>query len=85
MNTGNRIPLSRMCIIVILASVVSVFGQNLNVIPDLLRPYVNEFPELQSLNILGNVSDILFTNARQEASINWGKCKCRFQSRPSPI
>lgn len=59
---------------------VIVSGQNLNVIPELFRAYVNEYPELQTLNILGNVSDVLFSNAKYESSVNLGnviqKCCC---------
>lgn len=51
-------------------------GQNLNVIPELFRPYVNEFPELQTFNILGNVSDALFTSAKHEASVSLGELTC---------
>lgn len=52
---------------------VTVLGQNLNVVPELFRSYVNEFPELQTLNILGNVSEVLFSNAKYEASVKLGK------------
>lgn len=48
----------------------TVTAQNLNVIPDLFRSYVNEFPEL---NILANISDVLFSTAKNEASVNLGK------------
>lgn len=51
----------------------TVTAQNLNVIPDLFRSYVNEFPELQTLNILANISDVLFSTAKNEASVNLGK------------
>lgn len=53
-------------------TLVTVLGQNLNVIPELFRSYVNEFPELQTLNILGNVSDALFSTAKNEASVSLG-------------
>lgn len=50
-----------------------VFGQGLNVIPELFRPYLNEYPELQTLNILGNISDVLFSTAKQESNVDLGE------------
>lgn len=58
---------------IVIQLAVPVFGQNLNFLPQLLRPYLNEFPEIQTLNLLGNISDVLFTNAKNEANVNIGK------------
>lgn len=38
----------------------AVFSQNLNIIPDIIRPYVNSVDEVQTLNLLSNISDKLF-------------------------
>ena len=55
-----------------LSCVSSVGGQKLNVVPDMFRSYVNEFPELQTLNILGNISEVLFSTTKNEASVHLG-------------
>lgn len=57
----------------IIKFLVIVSGQNLNVIPNLLRNYVNEFPQLQTLNVLANMSDVVFSNAKYDTSVKLGK------------
>lgn len=70
----NRgVPNALLALFCLLTVTVTVLCQNLNVIPELFRSYVNEFPELQTLNILGNVSEVLFSNAKYEASVKLGK------------
>lgn len=52
-------------------------GQTLNVIPELFRNYVNEYPELQTFNLLANISEVLFSSAKYEASVNFGEFEWR--------